>query len=268
MKKEMKKLIKKFLPPWAITVLYRIRRLFVYDQHDSSEYWRSRASCSGQSAVLWQNQEYNNLYRKIQYDFLRSYVVSLKPGSRVLDIGCGIGLVSEMLLSMNPQITVDAVDFQEMIDVARSRVRHKKVRFLANSADSYYLEDNIYDMVLSSGCYSAISNIQKLEKAMANGAKMLKPNGIMVMMDPFHRWNYLARAKYGTEDVIRFLRQYNLIVETKSGVLFWPFREWLANSRYTGKALENRFYAGERILSMLGRHFWADYKVLVFRKTR
>lgn len=263
----MKKQIRKVLPSWALAILYRIRRLLIYDRCDSSEYWRSRASYPGQSAVMWKNQEYNNLYRKIQYDFLRPYVTSLPSNARVLDVGCGIGIVSEMMLSMNRRITVDAVDFQEMIEVAKSRVCHERIRFIASPVESYYLGESTYDMVLSSGCYSAISDIQKLEKAMANGAKMLKPGGFMIMMDPFHRWNYLARAKYGTKDVIQFLDRYNLVIEVNSGALFWPFREWLANSKYTGQVLENRFYLGESLLATLGRRFWADYKILVFRKT-
>jgi hypothetical protein len=52
----------------------------------------------------------------------------------------------------------------------------------------------------------------------------------------------------------------------KSGVLFWPFREWLAGSSMDDEILEKRFIMGEKILRMLGNHFWSDYKILVFKK--
>jgi len=248
-------------------LIHRLRRLFFYNQYDSSAYWRSRASCPGQAAVLWNNEQYNVLYRKLQYDILRPYVQSLPPNARILDVGCGIGTVTEMLLTMRSDIAIDALDFPEMIAVAKTRVSDERVRFIEGSAESYIVEGEVYDLVISSGCYSAIRDISKLEMAIGNGAKMLKVGGIMLMIDPFHRWNYLARAKYGTQDVVRLLEQHNLQLQTKSGVLFWPFREWLANSAYSGDALETRFHLGERLLAIMGRHFWADYKILLFKKT-
>lgn len=258
---------KKLVPKKLKILAYRLKKLFVYNQYDSSAYWRSRASSPGQAAVLWNNEHYNALYRKLQYDILLPHVKSLPPNARILDVGCGIGIVSEMLLTMRSDIVIDALDFPEMIAVARERISNERIRFIEGSAESYLVADEIYDLVLSSACYSAIRNISKLETAMSNGAKMLKKGGIMLMIDPFHRWTYLARAKYGTQDVVRLLKQYYLKLEIKSGVLFWPFREWLANSAYSGHALESRFYLGERLLAVMGQHFWADYKVLLFKKT-
>jgi len=263
----MMKSLKKLVPVQVKMLIYRLRRMFVYNQYDSSAYWRSRASDPGQAAVLWKNQQYNDLYRKLQYDILCPHVQSLPPNAKILDVGCGIGIVSEMLLTMSSDIVVDAVDFPEMITIAKKRVSDRRVQFIEEAAESYFIPVEFYDLVLSSGCYSAIRDIAKLEMAIANGARMLKPDGMMLLIDPFHRWNYLARAKYGTRDVVRLLNQYNLELQTKSGVLFWPFREWLANSAYSGDALETRFNLGERLLSVIGRHLWADYKILIFKKT-
>lgn len=262
----MKEIIKKLLPYQLRKTAFHVRRMVIYDYWDSSDYWRSRASCPGQSAVMWQNQEYNRLVRKAQYNILYPYISSLQAGAKILEVCCGIGIVSEMVLSMNPGITIDAVDFPEMIDIARKRVTNKRVHFISVPAENYYNGEYIYEMVISAGSYSAITNIQKLEQAMVNGAKMLKTGGIMLMIDPFHRWSYLARAKYGVNDVIHLLNRYHLRIEHRSGILFWPFRVWLANSRYMGRDMIDRFYIGEKLLSILGRELWSDYKVLVLRK--
>lgn len=244
-----------------------MRRIVLYNNYDSSAYWRERASSPGQAAVLWTNEEYNSLYRSIQREILACHLAGLKPGARILDIGCGVGIVSEMILADRSDVYVDAVDFEEMITVARRKVTHPSLAYYASSAEEFNNGEGVYEAIISSGCYSAIRDIAKLEMALDNGAKMIAPGGLMIMIDPFHRWNYLARAKYNTRDVARFFASRGLTLEKKSGVLFWPFREWLANSQTTGAVLETRFRRGERLLHMLGAHFWADYKVLVFRKT-
>ena len=96
---------------------------------------------------------------------------SLSEGSRVLDIGCGIGIVSEMIIDLNPKVTVDAVDFAEMIDVAQSRVSDDRVNFIRSSAESYCLDTPTYDLVISSACYSAMRDISALERSLDNCCK-------------------------------------------------------------------------------------------------
>ncbi|MGH6811262.1 MAG: class I SAM-dependent methyltransferase, partial [Methylocella sp.] len=167
---------------------------------------------------------------------------------------------------LNPNIRVDAVDFEEMLEAGRENLKDPRIRPIGCSVEDYRREPQTYDLIVSSACYSTIRDIAKLEKSLANGAYMLKAGGTMLMIDHFHRWNYLARAKYGSHDVERFLRPKNLKLVEKSGVLFWPFRELLADSKLTGDKLVRRFRMGEQIRERLGAHFWADYKILVFVK--
>lgn len=262
----MKEKIRELLPESIEILLSKIKKIFVYKDYDSTAYWKTRAKEPRQAAVLWQNQEYNELYREIQTKIISSCIKDLKKGSKLLDIGCGIGVVSKMINDINDGVLIDAVDFSEMIKVAKLTINKPNINFIESSAEEYLHQPNTYDVVLSSGCYSAIRDINKLEKSIKNGALMLKPDGRMIMIDPFHQWSYLARAKYGTNDVVNLLRKNNLILEKKTGVLFWPFREWLANSSYIGEGLASKFRFGEKLLSLFGKHFWADYKVLVFKK--
>lgn len=245
-----------------------LRRCLFYRNYDSAAYWKGRAGAPSQAAVLWKNQEYNDLYRLVQRRILERHLAPLPQQARVLDIGCGIGVVSRMIIALRSDLKVDAVDFPEMIRVARSNFVHESLHYVESSAEEYHAGEAIYDAIISSACYSAIRDIGRLEKAMVLGATMLKPGGVMIMIDPFHRWNFLARAKYATRDVVRLLTPHGLVLEEKSGVLFWPFREWLANSGKTGAELRARFEQGERLLRWLGAHFWGDYKILVFRKAR
>jgi ubiquinone/menaquinone biosynthesis C-methylase UbiE len=248
------------------TIIATVKRCLFYSRYDSSEYWKLRASCADQAAVLWRNDAYNRLYRIDQEKIIRGQIENSCPPHAILDIGCGIGVVAKMISRINPTAHIDAVDFEEMIRVAMEHNPDPRIAYIAASAESFNNGDGRYDMIISSGCYSAIRDITALEKALNNASVMIKTNGKILMIDPFHRWNYLARAKYGTNDVIKFMNKRGLTLMRKSGILFWPFRVMLANSVNRGLLLKKRYRLGERLLRILGQHFWADYKILVFIK--
>jgi 2-polyprenyl-3-methyl-5-hydroxy-6-metoxy-1,4-benzoquinol methylase len=216
--------------------------------------------------VLWKNEEYNNLYRKDQRRIIQAVLEECAETNLVLDIGCGIGVVAKMLTELKPDMSVDAVDFDEMIKVAKECNWQCNINYIASSAEDYYDKEKHYDLIISSGCFSAIRNIKHLEKAMDNCARMVTPSGFILMIDPFHRWNYLARAKYNTRNVVAFMKDRDFSLVKQSGVIFWPYRELLASSKISGEELRQKYEQGEKILRLLGEHFWADYKVLLFKK--
>lgn len=264
--KKIKKQIKKIIPKSIIAFSAKLIRLAKYNNYNSSEYWKKRAVEDGERAVMWSNLKYNELYRKLQKNILSDYVKKIRQGGRILDIGAGIGIVSNMLCEINKEILIDAVDFNEMTKVAKKNVISEQVNFISSSAEDFIQKTYKYDLILSSGVYSIIRNIKSLEQSLENAVAMLEDDGIILMIDPFHRWNYLARAKYGSADVINFMKKQNIKLIKKSGMLFWPFREWLAGSEINDEKLEKIFIFGENLLKIMGTHFWADYKILAFKK--
>lgn len=238
------------------------RRMLRYRQYDAEAYWRQRAAEKGQARVLWRNEVYNALFREAQQQILERFLPSDPQNFRVLDIGCGIGIVAKMI--DRPGIRIDAVDFEEMIAVAGQENSSKRITYIPGSAESYCPKDRQYDLIVSSACFSAIRDIAKLETALDNAAAICAPRGRILMIDPFHRWNFLARAKYNSSQVVSHMEQHGFELLRKSGVLFWPYREWLANAEMPEPLLRKRFARGENLLKLLGRHFWADYKVLLF----
>jgi hypothetical protein len=184
---------------------------------------------------------------------------------KVQNISCSIGVVSKRILELKPVALIDAVDFEEMISKSKKTNPNESINYIRPYAEDFFFNLGAYDFIISSGCYSAIRYIRKLESAMLKGAKTLKKDVLNLLIDPFHRWNYLARAKFGTKDVVALYSKVCLRLVHKSGVLFWPYREKLANSSLQGEKLEELFLKGERRLHRWGSHFWADYKVLAFR---
>lgn len=259
--------ISKFIPRPIKVLVSTIMQMLIYKNYDSSDYWRKRASCPGQNAVLWKNQEYNDFFRAEQIKILEPFINSLKPDSVILDIGCGIGIIASMISKMRQDVTIDAVDFEEMITNAIDRTVEQNINFIASTAEDFIGNGYHYNLIISSACFSMIRNIDNLKKSLENSAKLLASSGTIIMIDPFHRWNYLARAKFNTKDVVKHLRPFGLYLYKKSGVLFWPSRVYLANSNYSGTKLEIKYRRGEWFLKHLGQHFWADYKVLIFKKS-
>lgn len=264
----MKNLIRKLIPKRIKRLLSIFNKLLNYSDYDSNAYWRGRAKDAGQAAVLWKNQEYNNLYRVDQKKIIREYVEKLDCNTKVLDIGCGVGVVANMITELNDKTIIDAVDFEEMIQVAKLKYNSARINYISNSAEDFYQDRYKYDLIISSGCFSAIRDINDLEKALKNSAGMISDDGIILMIDPFHRWNYLARAKYNTKDVELKMSEEGLRLIQKGGILFWPYRDALANSNICGPDLVRRYRRGEKLLRLMGQHFWADYKILVFKKIK
>ena len=95
---------------------------------------------------------------------------------------------------------------------------------------------------------------------------MLKKDGKLIMIDPFHKWSYLARAKFSCPQIILYMSELGFECIFKSGVLFWPYREFLSNSKLKDSAVEFFFKQGEFLLKIFGKHLWSDHKVLVFQK--
>ena len=105
-----------------------------------------------------------------------------------------------------------------------------------------------------------------MKKAISNASRMVNDNGVILMIDPFHKWNYLARVKFNSKDVEKYMNGLGFKLTKKSGVIFWPYRDKYANSNLKMEDLKEKFDKYERILHLLGSQFWADYKILEFRK--
>lgn len=254
--------------PSLIRILARlvITTIRPYNDYDSSEYWRKRASDEGQTAVLWKNETYNRNYRKQQRNILVKYLKKQKKNASILDIGCGIGVVSEIILDIRSDLKIDAVDFPEMIDIAKNRLYDRpNLVFIKSSAEDYKSEKQ-YDLVLSSGCYSAIRNVQSFWKAIENGTEMVKSGGILLMIDPFHRAKILARVRVAGDEVIDFVISRGFTLLEKSGVLFWPFRMMLSNSFHSDNIIQKRFELGEQLMNKLGSYRFSDYKIIALKK--
>lgn len=235
-----------------------------HNSKDNSSHWRSRATCSGSTAVLWSNESYNDLVRRKQLYWFRKYIENLPEGSSLLDFGCGVGYVSKTLVNLNNEIFIKGVDFKEMVSEAKNRHSHPNIIY--KSISEWANENKKYDVLLSSAALSAIRDDKVRIATMESFCKVAKKGATVLMIDPFHKWSYLARAKMSRYEVIAFMQKRGFVLVEQSGMLFWPFRMFLSNSTLSRDKMIKWFSIGESVLSVLGKTIWSDYKILVFQK--
>jgi ubiquinone/menaquinone biosynthesis C-methylase UbiE len=108
----------------------------------------------------------------------------IRPGMRVADIGCGVGMVTNMLSRLvGPKGNVVGVDAsKDQIEQARKLlpVDAANISFVAASALSTGLPSDSFDLVY---CRFLLIHLSDPQQALAEMSRILKPNGILVCED-------------------------------------------------------------------------------------
>lgn len=105
----------------------------------------------------------------------------IKPGDKVLDIGCGFGRNANWLASKGMVVTAININHQE---IKESKAKAKKlgvaVNYLNADAVALPLPDCSFDVALDLGCTHMISDINSQKKAETEVARVLKPGGRLI----------------------------------------------------------------------------------------
>ncbi len=105
------------------------------------------------------------------------------PGRRVLDIGCGTGIMAHFFVGKGCQyIGTDASS--KMIEQARVRhlsKKNNKIRFIISDVEELNFKDNCFDIILAAGLIEYFDNCSK---ALLEMIRILKPEGILIITLP------------------------------------------------------------------------------------
>jgi tocopherol O-methyltransferase len=117
-------------------------------------------------------------------------LANVKPGSDILDIGCGFGATSLYLAKQFNAavtgITISPVQVEMAIDAAAGQ--NLDVTFLSMDAEAMSLHKK-FDVLWS---VESISHYQNREQFFASAAKLLKPGGSFAITDWFRKENLTA----------------------------------------------------------------------------
>src|SRR5713226_7511236 len=119
-------------------------------------------------------------------------LASLKPGSDILDIGCGFGATSlylaEHFNAAVTGITISRVQVEMAIQAAAAQ--HLDVKFLLMDAEAMDFQKQ-FDVLWS---VESIAHYQHRQEFFASAARLLKPNGSFAITDWFKK-EQLTRAE-------------------------------------------------------------------------
>ena len=111
----------------------------------------------------------------------------LRPGDRLIDIGCGTGALLHALSEANGEASLVGVDpTPEMMRIARERLP-PAVRLVLGRGERLPFRDESFDVAVSA---SVFHYFRQPRVALAEIARVLRPRGLVVITD----WcgNYLA----------------------------------------------------------------------------
>ena len=226
-------------------------------------YWEDRArrfaaQGSGLAAVCSYGMPefYNRMIHYGQHLALRPWL-DIAPGTRVLDVGCGVGRWSSMLAARGAVVT--GMDLSPtMIEQAQRRAESNGVatrcRFLVQDLAQLDAGET-FDLVIGVTVLQHILDAEALRAAVQRMAAHLEPGGRMVLLEAAparvarHCDTTVFRARQRSVYLDLFA-QAGLEVRAVTGVDPAPFKTWLLpHLRRMPKPLAMSALAGVTLLS-------------------
>lgn len=118
---------------------------------------------------------------------LLHYDIIYQPGTKMLEVGCGIGAQTVILAKNNPTAEITSIDVSlDSLENARENVKRegiKNVRFLQADLFSLPFEEQSFDQVFV--CF-VLEHLQSPVEALRKLKKVLKPGGTITVIEGDH----------------------------------------------------------------------------------
>jgi 2-polyprenyl-6-hydroxyphenyl methylase/3-demethylubiquinone-9 3-methyltransferase len=161
------------------------------------------------SGPFWPLHRLNEL--RVQYirdrvcDFFQRNPASVKPfvGLRMLDIGCGGGILSEAMSHLGAQVHgIDVVE--RNIAVARHHARQTglAIHYETIAAEAMAQQDNTYDVVLN---MEVVEHVADLSGFVHACTLLVRPSGLLMIATINRTWLSWLTAIIGAEYILGWL---------------------------------------------------------------
>ena len=123
-------------------------------------------------------------------------------GIKILDIGCGGGLLSEPMSRMGANVTgIDASDKNIKIAKIHSKKNKLKINYLCSSPEKLKMEKK-FDVILN---MEIVEHVENIDFFLKSCSKLLKKNGLMFVATINKTLKSYVFAIIGAEYVLRWL---------------------------------------------------------------
>jgi ubiquinone/menaquinone biosynthesis C-methylase UbiE len=120
---------------------------------------------------------------------------NIQPGQRVLDLGCGTGLLAIMLKQSTPEAQVTGLDGDEaVLSIARDKSRGTDIQWDHALAFDMPYPDQSFDAVVSSFVTHHLTSADKV-RAFKEVHRVLRPDGWFHIVDFGPPFNFLTRVQ-------------------------------------------------------------------------
>jgi ubiquinone/menaquinone biosynthesis C-methylase UbiE len=125
------------------------------------------------------------------------FVKNLKPGERVLDIGCGNGFMSYDMVTQVPGVNVVGIELnKENIKFAREHYQHPNLNFIHGDA-LQELPNETFDVVTLS---NVLEHIEQRVEFLKKIAQQIKPKRLFIRVPLFERdWRVPLKRELGMD---------------------------------------------------------------------
>ncbi len=140
---------------------------------------------------------------KIKQHFnLEENKVDFLHGLKILDIGCGGGLISEPMARLGAQVTgIDASEKNIMVAKLHSKENNININYLKKSPEELN-ESEKFDVVLN---LEVIEHVDNVDLYIKSCAKLLKKNGLMFTATLNRTFTSYIKAIIGAEYILKWL---------------------------------------------------------------
>jgi len=129
--------------------------------------------------------------------------IAALEGLKILDVGCGGGLISEPFSHMGAEVTaIDASEKNIAVAKIHAEKSQLKIDYRVTTSEEIAEEGKKFDVVFA---LEIIEHVANVEKFIQSCAALTKPGGLMFIATMNRTIKSLAFAKFAAEYVLRWL---------------------------------------------------------------